>query len=110
VRDLVRPGVTDLALAVLVEFEGDPLPFVQAAFAAYWEDHADLNDLEAVRQIIARSGIAYTVDLNTARKSLDLAIQQAEDAGIVGAPAYVINDQIFVGREHLPWIEEIARE
>ena len=106
----VRPGVTDLALAVLVEFEGDPLPFVQAAFAAYWEDHADLNDLEAVRQIIARSGIAYTVDLNTARKSLDLAIQQAEDAGIVGAPAYVINDQIFVGREHLPWIEEIARE
>lgn len=104
-----HPGVTDLALAVLAELEGDPLPFVEAAFAAYWIEHADLNDPAIVQEIIAASGVVYTADLNTALESLDLALQQAEDAGIVGAPAYVIAEQIFVGREHLPWIEEIAR-
>lgn len=104
-----HPGVTDLALGVLAELEGDPLSFIQAAFAAYWQDHADLNDPAIVRDIIAASGVVYTGDLNTAHESLELALQQAEEAGIVGAPAYVIDEQIFVGREHLPWIEEIAR-
>lgn len=104
-----HPGVTDLALAVLAEIEGDPLPYIQSAFAAYWRDHADLDDPETIREIIATSGMTYTGDLAIARESLDAALQQAEDAGIVGAPAYVIDEQIFVGREHLPWIEEIAR-
>ena len=104
-----HPGVTDLALAVLAELEGDRVPFVEAAFAAYWKKHADLNDPAIVQDIIAASGVVYTGDLNTALESLDLALQQAEEAGIVGAPAYVIAEQIFVGREHLPRIEEIAR-
>jgi len=105
----LHPGETDLALAVLAELEGDRLPFVEAAFAAYWKDHADLNDPAIVQEIIAASGVVYTCDLNTAHESLGIALKQAEDAGIVGAPAYVIAEQIFVGREHLPWIEEIAR-
>lgn len=104
-----HPGVTDLALGVLADLEGDPLPFIQAAFAAYWQDHADLDDADTVRAIIDRSGVEYGAGFDTARHSLDLAMEQAEDAGIVGAPAYVIDEQIFVGREHLPWIEEIAR-
>lgn len=104
-----QPGVTDLALGVLAELEGDPLSFIQAAFEAYWQDHADLNDPAIVRDMIAASGVVYTGDLNTAHESLELALQQAEEVGIVGAPAYVIDEQIFVGREHLPWIEEIAR-
>lgn len=104
-----HPGVTDLALGVLAELEGEPLSFIQAAFEAYWQDHSDLNDPAIVRDIIAASGVVYTGDLNTAHESLELALQQAEEVGIVGAPAYVIDEQIFVGREHLPWIEEIAR-
>lgn len=104
------PGSTDLALAVLADCEGDPFRYIQAAFAAYWERHADLNDPQIVRQIIADSGVTHAGDLNAASESLETALQAAEDAGIVGAPAYVIDEQIFVGREHLPWIEEIARK
>ncbi len=104
-----HPGVTDLALAVLAQLDGDPLPFIEEAFAAYWQDHADLDEADTVRAIVSQSGVNYSGDINAARESLDLALQRAEDAGIVGAPAYVIDEQIFVGREHLPWIEEIAR-
>ena len=105
-----RTGNTDLALGVLAQLECDPLPFIQVAFEAYWADHADLNDDKIVQRIIATSGVQYSGDLAAARDLLAVVQDQAEEAGIVGAPAYVIKDQIFVGREHLPWIETLVRD
>lgn len=104
------PGRTDLALAVLVAIETDPLPFIQVAFDAYWQDKADLNDLATVQGLIDRTGSGLGVALADARERFESVQKVAEAAGIVGAPAYVIDDQIFVGREHLPWIEELARK
>jgi len=104
-----QPGSTDLALGVLLGIEGDPLPFIRGAFNAYWEAHADLDDMAVVHALLVESGVTYTGSLADARSVLDAAQMQAEEAGIVGVPGYVIEDQLFVGREHLPWIEEIAR-
>ncbi len=103
------PGVTDLALGVLGAIDGDRLPYIQAAFEAYWEAHADLDDPAVVQSILDKSGASLAIDLEDARALLETAQDHAEEAGIVGAPAYVISDQIFVGREHLPWIEELAQ-
>lgn len=103
-------GETDLALGTLAQLQGDRLPFIKAAFEAYWTDHADLNDAAVVSDLIARSGASLSGDLASAPAALAKAQEEAEDAGIVGAPAYVIAEQIFVGREHLPWIEELILE
>lgn len=103
-----RLGASDLALGTLSAIEGDPLPFIRAAFEAYWQDQADLDDLKIVKGLIQKTGTQISVDPSKWKNLLDAAQEQAESAGIVGAPAYVIADQIFVGREHLPWIEEIA--
>ena len=103
-----QPGVTNLALGVLAEIVGDPLPFIRGAFNAYWEVHANLNDLAVVHALLQESGVDYRGSLSAAHEALDVAQAQAEDAGIVGAPAYIIEEQSFVGREQLPWIEEIA--
>lgn len=104
-----QSGSTDLALGVLAEIEGDPLPFIRGAFNAYWDAHVNLDDMAVVNALLQESGVLYTGSLAGARAALDAAQEAAEDIGIVGAPAYVIAEQIFVGREHLPWIEEIAR-
>lgn len=104
-----RPGSTDLALGVLALVDYDPLPFLQGAFNAYWHAHANLDDMAVVQALVQESGVRLTGNLADARAALEQAEERAEAAGIVGAPAYVIDDQIFVGREHLPWIEEIAR-
>ena len=101
-------GASDLALGALTAISGDPLAFIRAAFEAYWQDHADLDDPQVVERLIQTSGAELTVDLSQCRDLLETALDQAEEAGIVGAPAYVIAEQIFVGREHLPWIGEIA--
>ena len=103
-----RLGASDLALGVLTVIEGDPLPFIQAAFEAYWQDHADLENSEVVKDLLQSTETKLSTDLAGARDVLEKSQEEAEEAGIVGAPAYVIEDQIFVGREHLPWIEEIA--
>lgn len=104
-----QPGSTDLALGVLLGIEGDPLPFIRGAFNAYWEAHANLDDMAVVHALLIESNVTYTGSLSDARSVLDAAQAQAEEAGIVGVPGYVIDEQLFVGREHLPWIEEIAR-
>ena len=105
-----RVGETDLALGVLAQLEHHRLPFIQAAFAHYWTAHGDLNDPTQVAPLLTQLGVQDTVRLDVAHETLAAAQDSAEEAGIVGAPAYVIADQIFVGRQHLPWIEELATE
>ncbi|WP_298303308.1 DsbA family protein [uncultured Erythrobacter sp.] len=105
----VRTGSADLALGALTEINGNPLLFIRACFAAYWERHEDLDDPEVVRELLAASGVGHSGDLGTARERFEEAQSRAEEAGIVDAPGYRIADQIFIGRQHLPWIEELMR-
>ncbi len=104
------PGETDVALATLLALEGDALPFVETAFRAYWVEGADLNDTRTVRRFLEECN--FTVSGEAVEASLEkLPAHQlaAEKRGIVDAPAYVVRDQIFIGREHLPWIRSILK-
>ena len=115
------PTNTDMALAALCllgEGGGDPLPFITAAFEAYWTGDADLND---ARTVAALSGAPAFPDGDEngdgARARLEAALREAEENGIFTSPTYVVQDvvqdevseQIFVGREHLPWIRELLQ-
>lgn len=104
-----HPDCTDLALSALSVIETDPLPFIHAAFHAYWQDRADLDDPATVRRLIDTTGTRLGADLSEICDRIEIAQSEAEADGIVGAPAYVIAEQIFIGREHLPWIEELVR-
>lgn len=101
-------GRCDLALGALAEIEGDRLPFVQAAFDAYWNKHANLDDDETVAKLIKSTGAGHSGDLSRSREAQLAAQSAAEEAGVVDAPAYIIDNQLFIGRQHLPWIEEIV--
>ena len=103
-------GNTDLALGALALISGDPLPFIKAAFSAYWSDHADLNDSTVLATLVSTT-VAENFVLNEKKCSDALESSQFEtdQLGIVDAPAFIIQDQLFIGREHLPWIDEILR-
>ena len=107
------PTNTDMALAALSllnESGADPLPFVTAAFDAYWTGDANLNDAAVVAKL---SGAPAFPDNDEngydAHTRLEAALGQAEENGIFTSPTYVVNEQIFVGREHLPWISELLQ-
>ena len=103
-------GDTDLALGTLALINGEPLAFIQAAFAAYWTDHADLNDPAVLAPLIANTiGETFAFDAKNLIDALESSQAEAEELGIVDAPAFIIQDQLFIGREHLPWIDELVR-
>lgn len=98
---------TDLALAALAAVT-DSDAFVEAAFHAYWADAADLNTPATVEQLLSACG-TETGGLASLPVA-DLLAQKAEQAiadQVIDAPGYVIGEQVFIGREHLPWIEEL---
>lgn len=102
------PGETDSALAALLALDGDPLPFIQSAFNAYWAGEDDLNDGATVHRLLDETGCTLSTEaLDDALEKLPAHQLAAEENGVVDAPAYVIDDQIFIGREHLPWIRSL---
>ncbi|GAA0484703.1 hypothetical protein GCM10009096_29170 [Parasphingorhabdus litoris] len=100
------PAGSDAALAALAVIEGDPVPFIRAAFAAYWSKQADLAD-EAVVEILLRSVGIDRPDWQKAKAEMASIRSKAEESGIFEAPSYLIADQLFLGREHLPWIRSL---
>ena len=103
---LKTPAGSDAALAAMAAIDGDPVPFIRAAFAAYWTEQADLDDEAVVAALLSSAGRAVP-DPRSARAKLLSMRAQAEERGIFESPSYVIADQLFVGREHLPWIRSL---
>ena len=99
-------GSSDLALSALNVIETDPLPFINAGFCAYWDKHENLDDHETVVRLLDQTKSIVSTDLETARSMLESSQLHAESLGVVGAPTYTIGTEVFLGREHLPLIEE----
>ena len=106
------PTNTDMALAALCllgDDGSDPLPFITAAFEAYWTGDADLNDARSVAALSGAPDLQNGDDSDGASARLEAALSEAEEKGIFTSPTYVVSEQIFVGREHLPWIRELLQ-
>ncbi|WP_323798701.1 DsbA family protein [Parasphingorhabdus sp.] len=97
------PAGSEIALAALAGIEGDPVPFIRAAFSAYWSGQADLDD-EAIVAALFSALHLPAHDLQSSRATLASIRARAKESGIFESPSYLIADQLFVGREHLPWI------
>jgi len=107
-------GSTDAALCGLqyvLATDSNPLPFIFEAFKAYWVRHQDLNDPQVVCDILSGSGYdARGFDLESELARLPESLDPANQAGVFDAPTYWIDGQIFLGREHLPWIRSILAQ
>ena len=105
-----KEGQTDTALNALLGIEGNPLRFIEACYSAYWTHDADLNSMETVRELLGNSGVDYRGAGLDDFQQLDAHQAQAEATGVIDAPTFVVSDQIFWGREHLPWMKELLTQ
>jgi 2-hydroxychromene-2-carboxylate isomerase len=102
------PGQTDIALAALLHVSGDPTAFIAAAFRAYWVENLDLNDATVVTGLLNQNGYDVSgFDQHALLDELDSQQISAEELGVVDAPAFVLGGQVFIGREHMPWLREL---
>lgn len=107
-----RDGPADGAnLAWLWVRKQDPgaLPaFLQELFRRYWALELEAGDVGATADVVSACALdadsfrAWAADEGP-RAATALADELAE-AGVFQSPAYLVDDQIFYGRQHLPMI------
>ena len=103
---------TDLALAVTSLFKRESEVYMTLAFNCYWNENLNLNNHEVLEHILAKTSL--DINLLDNPDSLidtlkdDTAI--AKDQGVISTPTYQIGEELFLGREHLPWIQKILED
>lgn len=85
--------------------------FLAQAFRAWWACELEISSIEAVSALLDRCGIdasgyASWCDEPGPARAAALAEELAE-RGLSRAPSYWIEDEVFVGRQHLPMIRWI---
>ena len=103
---------TDLALAVTSLFKNEAEVYMTLAFDCYWKENLNLNSQDVLEHILAKTSLDINLLdnpdslINTLKD--DTAI--AKDQGVISTPTYQIGEELFLGREHLPWIQKILED
>lgn len=85
--------------------------FIDAIFAAYWEqDDASIQDYAGLRPIAGSLGVdpddfEMTCESDETRATLADATNGGLDRGVFGAPTMVVGDEIFWGKDRMDFVE-----
>lgn len=83
-------------------------PFLEAVFEEYWAGDLDPTCYDAVAQLVERLGLDAVAFRQWAEAEGPEAVQSAAtqlaETGVLQAPAYQIEGEVFYGRQHLPFI------
>ncbi len=80
--------------------------FVDTVYPPFWNRELDIEDVAVLESVLARAGLetrgfeAYAE--GEGRALHDEINERAFDAGVFGVPTYLIEDEAWFGREHLP--------
>ena len=83
--------------------------YLEAVFPPFWRRELDIEDCEVVKHCLERAGVNSSgfdeFILGEGKRLHDDILSQRFDTGIYGVPTYVLNGDVFFGREHLPYIQ-----
>jgi 2-hydroxychromene-2-carboxylate isomerase len=90
---------------------GDPDPFMRAAFAAIWTEERDLGDPIVLADIARDSGLDVDALMKLADGTLTEAIyllnqENAVAADVFGSPAYALDGEVFWGQDRLEFLDD----
>ncbi len=80
--------------------------FIDCAYEPFWRRALDIEDLAALEAVLREADVpvdgfqAYAS--GPGRAAHDELNQAAFDAGVFGVPTYLVGDEMWFGREHLP--------
>ncbi len=80
--------------------------FVDEAYARFWRRDLDIEDLGVLEAVLQQVGAEVdgfrAFASGPGRVAHDELNQTAFDAGVFGVPTYLVGDEMWFGREHLP--------
>ena len=86
-------------------------PYVEAVFAAMWEDGRNMDDPGEIRAVLQAAGLdadallARSQDPGVKARLL-ASTQRAHERGAFGSPTFFVGDEIFFGKDQLRDVEE----
>jgi 2-hydroxychromene-2-carboxylate isomerase len=112
IRGTTKIWNTNLAATAMLwvrEHAIDQLPlFIDLVYGPFWKRELDIENELAITAILRKCGLdGKSFEQWAAAQGNELNSQlqsKAFEAGVYGVPTYVVNDELFFGREHLPRI------
>ena len=102
-------------LAFAAEDAGLLAQYVQRVMWREWAEGQDIGQTEVLEGVASDIGLApdavrHVLDDATLLARLQTNWQEAEAAGVIGVPSFVVGDQIFWGNDRLDFLEEHLSE
>ena len=100
-----------VSIALLWVKKQNPLlveDFIDHIFLNFWKRELDIENFDIVETIIEKCGISLSGfkewEKSAGKKELDVIMNEAHKKGVFGVPSYLVEDELFWGREQIPLI------
>lgn len=104
-------SLADRVVLAIAQAGGDPARFVGAVLAGVWADEKDMSQPALLRQTADLVGLDGAALLEAAAgeeigQRYQAAIAETVEAGVFGAPSYVLDGEIFWGQDRLDLLDD----
>ena len=87
----------------------DRIPdYLEAVFPPFWRRELDIEDIDVIKDCLEMAGVDssdfQTFVTRAGKQMHDHILDHRFEAGMYGVPTYVLDNSVFFGREHLPYI------
>ena len=87
----------------------DRIPdYLEAVFPPFWRRELDIEDISVIKDCLEMAGVDssdfQTFVTRAGKQMHDHILDHRFEAGMYGVPTYVLDNSVFFGREHLPYI------
>jgi 2-hydroxychromene-2-carboxylate isomerase len=76
-----------------------------AVFERFWKRELDIEDVAVIAAVLAEAGAdgaTFAAQAQAGRDEVAAISRSAEAIGVFGVPSFVVDGELFWGREHLP--------
>jgi 2-hydroxychromene-2-carboxylate isomerase len=75
----------------------------EAVFDRFWRRELDIESVSAITDVLNEAGATgFAVWADQGRAEVAKIVAEAEARGVFGVPSFIVNNELFWGREHLP--------
>ena len=102
-------SATAAAGMLFAQRQGDDIfrRYQDLMFERFWQRALDIECIEVVAAVLAEAGCDqrdFSAWVDEGRAEVAAISRAAEDIGVFGVPTFVLDGEVFWGREHLPHI------
>lgn len=99
-----------MRMAIVAQADGELPRFIDAAYAAMWENGHNMADSQVIAEVLTAAGfdapaLAARAQEPAAKDALAANTESAVARGVFGVPTFFVGEEMFWGKERLAQVE-----